>query len=351
MTTFSDRPDTAPGTRPVVATACGKIILLGEHAVVYGEPAVAVPLRAWRLSVVLSQPERWVMGEPAGQPSLDETIPTGLDAVMPRVRPDPNAPTADFGEDPPLDVDLSDDAPAGSRRDVARALAAAAANLGVTLPVPLRVAVRSGGLRSGLGTSAALGTACARALLVWEGEEPDDERVLQAAAAVEQLFHSSPSGIDHTVSVTEQPVWFVKGRPAEALTGLPPLTLVLLPRRSSRSTAELVDGVRDRLVGDPTLVRTVAELGRWTREGLAAWRDGDLVALGEAMTAQGRGLDRLGVVEEGDREAVHAALAAGARGAKITGAGGGGSLIALVADDGAAVRDAWGPDAVTLTLS
>ena len=47
MSTSSSLPDTPPGHRPTVATACGKVILLGEHSVVYGEPAIALPLTGY----------------------------------------------------------------------------------------------------------------------------------------------------------------------------------------------------------------------------------------------------------------------------------------------------------------
>ncbi|MCO4768511.1 MAG: mevalonate kinase [Deltaproteobacteria bacterium] len=312
MSAISDRPDTSPGVRPTIATACGKVILLGEHSVVYGEPAIAVPLPPLRLSVVLAE-----------------------------------------GADPdrPLAVDLEEGAPPDAHDSVSRALGTAAAALDVAVPLPVRVAVRTGGLRSGMGTSAALGVAMARALLAWHGEEDDGARVLGAAEAVERLFHGNPSGIDHTVSAMERPLWFIKGKGTEALAGLSPLRLVLLRRQSEQATVAIVGALRERLAGEPALVRTVADMGRIARESRSAWEAGDLSTLASGLNAQQAALDHLGVVHVRDREAIAVALDAGALAAKITGAGAGGSVLALVPDDETSQRllTAWGPDALAYT--
>ncbi len=384
------RPDTPPGQRPAVATACGKIILLGEHSVVYGEPAIAVPLSDLRLSVVIAAPAvSWVppgakdsgpikapmtsgastdavetlampaFGSPefdefadeviADAPTLDEDDITDPDTLGGAL--EAPARTLDGGERPPLAIDVEPGAPEGAASDVSRALGTAARALGVRLPLPVRVAVRAGGLRSGMGTSAALGTAVARALLSWYGETPTTERVFGAAAAVERMLHQDPSGIDHTVAVHEAPVWFEKEKAPIPLEGLPPLQIVLLPRRSPRSTAEVVGGVREAIVADPHLIRVIAEMGRWSRDGRAAWQAGDLEGLAEAMNQQQRSLDKIGVVNDDDREGVAAALEAGARAAKITGAGWGGTLLALVdGSSAAAVQEAWGPSSVRVRV-
>jgi len=336
--------------------------------VVYGEPAIAVPLQDLRLSVVLASPEPvW----PAGQGGEVATPSTGrgnTDSVqtlsMPAVGSvelsdlaetetlgDTGSMTLDLGEQPPLQVDVDDDAPEGAQADISRALGAAAQALGLPMPLPLRVAVRSGGLRSGMGTSAALGTALARGLLAWYGE-PADERVRAAALAVEQLFHIRPSGIDHAVTVSESPVWYEKDSEPVVLQGLPPLDLVLLPRTSERKTADLVEEVRQRLVSDPSLVRVVAEMGRWSRDGRDAWKAGDMPGLAEAMRGQQRSLERLGVTCDSDRDGVQVATDAGALAAKVTGAGWGGTLLALVNSTCAeAVLEAWGSGALRVRIA
>jgi mevalonate kinase len=354
MTTSSNLPDSAPGHRPAVATACGKVILLGEHAVVYGEPALAVPLSGHRLSVVLAeQGTGWAPMDLAAAQissqmglSIDDADPSlgggGATQSMPSVR---------GKQVRPIEITLDEQAPPGASADIYRALGSAAQALGLQLPLPLRVAVRGGGLRSGMGTSAALGTALGRALLSWYGYEPEPDRVFLAAAAVENMFHGEPSGIDHTVSTYEKPVWFEKGMQPTSLTQLPSLMLVVRPGASSERTRDIVEGVRLRVASDPSLVRTLAEIGRWSRIGRSAWSAGQLAGLAQAMTEQQVCLEQLGVVHEQDHQAIAIARSAGALAAKITGAGWGGTVLALVEEHSAAqVQGAWGAGAFALAL-
>lgn len=331
--------DTIPGARPVEASACGKVILFGEHSVVYGEPALAVPLRAARMRVRLAGLEGGVGSDSEAAPSTDATETQDALTAVRRRRPGGPRPAdpALLASMPtvfsPLSIEVEGQAPESAPRDISRALAAASHGLGLPMPLPLRLRVANTGLASGLGTSAALGVALVRALARWHGEEPVGERCFGAAMAVEALFHGNPSGVDVAVATHEVPLWFVRGTNPLPLSSLPPLQVVLLRRRSTVPTRVLVEGVRARLAEDPALARVIAELGRATRLGRAAWEAVDHGALAAAMRDAQDGLDRLGVVAAGDRETVAAALEAGAVAAKITGAGGGGSVIALPASD------------------
>lgn len=339
----------------MVATACGKVILLGEHAVVYGEPALAVPLSCHRLSVVLAEqgvgwaPMDLAAAQVSSQMGLTiDPEDMGLDGGGGATH---SMPSVGGVQVRPIIITLEDNAPEGASADIFRALGSAARALGLQLPLPLRLAVRSGGLQSGMGTSAALGTALARALLSWYSCEAEPERVMSAAEAVEKMFHGQPSGIDHTVSTFEKPVWFEKGLPPTPLENLPPLSIVVRPGASDQQTREIVNGVRMRLASDPGLVRTMAEIGRWSRMGRSAWVAGEPRGVAQAMAEQQACLELLGVVHDRDREGIHAAIQAGAMAAKITGAGWGGTLIALVEDGaGAQVERAWGAGAFTLEL-
>jgi mevalonate kinase len=355
MTTSSDLPDTAPGHRPVVATACGKVILLGEHAVVYGEPALAVPLSTSRLSVVLAEPGAGWGPMDLAAAQISNQMGIALDPgdlqLVGGGGATQSMPSVGGQQVRPITITLDEGAPEGASDDIFRALGSAAQALGLQLPLPLRMAVRAGGLRSGMGTSAALGTALGRALLSWYGLAPDRDRVLEAAAAVERMFHGQPSGIDHTVSTYEQPVWYEKGMQPTPLEAMPPLLVVVRPGASDAGTREIVDGVRARLASEPALVRTIAEIGRWSRIGRSAWAAGQSRGLAQAMVEQQGCLEQLGVVHDRDREGIHTAVAAGALAAKITGAGWGGTLLALV-EAGAApqVQRAWGPGSFVLNL-
>lgn len=343
--------DTAAGERPVQSSACGKVLLLGEHAVVYGEPALAIPLPGARLRVQLGGLDGGVGDRTLGPGDFDGLqTQDALKSVRARKRPRPVNPDLVASAPSvftPLQIEVDATAPEGAAQDVSRALAAASHGLSLPMPLPLRLRVSAPTLASGMGTSAALAVALVRALARWHNEDPETGRVIQAAMAVEQLFHGNPSGVDVAVSAHERALWFTKAGGPTVLPPLPPLSLVLLGRRSPVATRTLVEGVRARLADDPALARVIAELGRATRQGRAAWEAEDIDALGAAMRSQHEGLDRLGVVRPEDHQSVEAALAAGAVGAKITGAGGGGSILALAPDEGTArsIAAAWGPGA------
>jgi mevalonate kinase len=292
----------------VSGTACAKLILCGEHAVVYGRPAIALPLTDLRASVAVEQ-------LPAG---------AGIRLRTPNLELPPEA-------DDPL-IELA--------RIVAVQLAIAP-DLGVTIHSDIPIA-------SGMGSGAAVATALVRALAALSGHTLAPEAISALVYASEQRFHGTPSGIDNTVIAHERPIWYCRGEQAtiEPITVGVPLTLVIGDTGVRSATRLPVGWVRERRTADPAQYDAIfEEIGRLVaqiRDLLAA---GDLRALGAYLNANHELLQRLGVSSPELDRLVEAARGAGALGAKLSGAGWGGVMLALTEPDRAetiarALRDA-----------
>lgn len=269
-----------------VGTAGGKVILLGEHSVVFGHPALAAAL-------------------PYGVRMEAEHASGGVALVGAAVPDDPR---------------------------VADAVARIAEIVGVSgATVRVESELPAGG---GLGSSAAFAVALARALGSLSGGI-SDEQVAQAALASELVFHGRPSGVDHTACAREGMILFRRGEPPDVRAIVParPLTLVVGLTGRSRSTGEKIASLQARVEQAPQRwLPVVKRLGALAVEGARAVETGSLASLGEMMDEAHRWLVQceLSCVELD--EIVHAAKEAGALGAKLTGAGGGGAAIALVED-------------------
>jgi mevalonate kinase len=293
----------------------GKIILFGEHAVVRGAPALASGLPGGCEALVTSQP--------SGPARLSLHDGTAGDALLD---------TASAGE---------------SHTGLARAWSAICAALGMTgaaLHVRATLYIFPG---SGLGSSAALAVAAARALLsaaAGAACDPHDPRVMAACAASEAVFHGQASGVDQAAALHGGLIRFVR-RPQTTITpitGHAPFKLAVCQAAPGASTAEQVAGVMARHARQTTLIDELdGWIGQLTEAAIAAIHAADWPMLGELMDLNHGALVSLGVSTEALDTACHVARRAGALGAKLTGAGGGGCVIALVEGDARAILDAW----------
>ena len=285
------------------AEAHGKVIVCGEHAVVYGYPAVAAGLPQGLILTARPLPARDPITLSIAAWDLDLVLAVDSDHPVARAC---------------LEVLAHCDGP----------LTGWAIRGETRLPA-----------RAGLGSSAALTVALAR--LVFGPDAPADD-VVAASLAGERVFHGEPSGLDSRVAAQGGVLRFVRGEPVRAIRPGIPLPLVIVPSGIPRSTADQVAKVRRRLERVPSVVRPVlTALGQAAEASILAIEHGDLVALGELFDVAHGLLCAVGVSSPAlDRLAADARLA-GARGAKLTGAGGGGCLLALAGDEPAPLSAAF----------
>jgi hydroxymethylglutaryl-CoA reductase len=259
--------------------AAGKVILLGEHAVVYGKHAVALPIAdAVRASVTRSS-----AGTSPDIPELGKVI------------------------------------------ELIRARLGVSGDYAVEVRSRLPVAM-------GLGASAAFAVAITRAFNAKLGLGLDDAAVNAIAFECEKLAHGTPSGIDNTIATYARPMLFRSGAELEfrELQSSGSLPLVIACSSRGGLTKELVAGVRARREQSTEHYDAIfAQIDALSLAGAAALERGDLDELGRLMNIC-QGLLTAIEVSTPELEAMVAiARAAGAAGAKLTGAGGGGSMIAL----------------------
>ena len=289
----------------MTGVACGKVILLGEHAVVYGVPALAVGIdrgaRAEAKALEAGPCRLLVRGWNLAVRENEENhdLARAFRALLDAARDDHPALA-------PCSVEVEADLPPGG----------------------------------GLGCSAAMGVAIARAI------EPaaSDDALQERAMAWERVFHGNPSGIDAAVAARGGCVFFRKGEPLERVRVRGPLHLCVGSTGIASSTKAMVDAVARLRARRPEIVAKSFEgVHTLAKNARLAIEAGDHFALGRLMDLNQMLLAGLFVSSAEIERLCGLARDAGALGAKLTGAGGGGSVVALVPSAlvGESVFAAW----------
>jgi mevalonate kinase len=284
---------------PVSVSAPAKVILFGEHAVVYGQPALAVPVSSLRVTVSVT-------------PAVAPTFAAGEW-------------TRDFPHD--IRVEQLTD-------PVLRMAKSTASHLGIEVP-PARYEIASQiPVASGLGSGAAVSAAVGRAIAAAAGTSITDDALNALVYEIERIHHGTPSGIDNTVIVYEKPVYFVRGKPIEMFSVAIPLNLLIADTGRSALTKESVGDVRKLADTQPDFaLPRIAQIGRIVNAARNAISSGNLNAMGQLMADNHTLLRDLTVSSPELDKLVEAALSAGAIGAKLSGGGRGGNMIALISPE------------------
>ena len=290
--------------------APGKVILFGEHAVVYGQPAIAVPVQQVQARVLV----RPLFNAPSGRIRI--------------LAPDVGL-EADLGE-------LDENQP------LAAAVRLTLREMGVEYPLAVTIRVTSTiPVAAGLGSGAAVSVALARALSSFMGHPLADEQVSAVAFEVEKIHHGTPSGIDNTVVTYAQPVYYLKDKPIETFRVGTPFTLLIADTGIPSPTRAAVGDVRTAREAEPAKYEALfAEIGAVSAAARGCLERGELAQLGELMNTNHSLLRQIGVSSPELDALVAAAREAGALGAKLSGGGRGGNMIALPGEDADALEAA-----------
>ena len=270
----------------------GKLILFGEHAVVYGHRALACSVpRGARVELSRSPAPSWTVDHPGGSFTANNDVLRAGEILLRH-----------------LDLRPAE----------------------LTIRVELSIPVGAG-----LGSSAAMAVALARAACALQEIPPERQEaiVFDAVAASEQILHGNASGIDQAAACSRGFFTFTRGAAPEPLQA-PDRRWLIARVAPAASTSRLVQGVADRRGRHPALLDTIfQEIDDLAAAGADALRAGRFEEVGELMDINQGLLNALGVSTPALEQACFAARQAGALGAKLTGAGGGGCIVALPAEE------------------
>jgi len=291
--------------RTGTASSHGKTILIGEHAVVYGAPALVLPVLDAEVVATVTPVD------PAAGPAghvLESAVHTGpLDLAPAAVMPTVTAVTATL-----------------------RHLGVADRHFHVRVDSEVPTA-------RGMGSSAAVAAAVTAAVADALGTTLDPQTHHELIQECERVAHGRPSGLDARGVVAAAPVWFEGGRIEPVDLGAP-FTFVVADTGVPGHTREAVAAVRDRHDADPAGDAVVARIGALAIEARGTLERGDAQALGATMDAAHELLTALDVSSDDLDRLVGAARAADALGAKLTGGGRGGCVLVLATDGAHADR-------------
>lgn len=280
-----------------------KAILIGEHAVVYDQPAIAIPIPTVRMQVQLTprSDQQQLITSAMYNGSLQAAANSrfaGIAVLIRQLLIRFDAVTQGFG------LNIISDLP------------------------PER----------GMGSSAATAVAVVRAFHAAFSAKLDHAALLRWAGISEHIIHGNPSGIDAATCSADRPQWFIRGQKPRSLALPHTGVLVIADSGIQGQTRVAVAAVAQRLQMDPASMELITGLGILTRRAAVAMADDNFATLGAIMNSAQSKLAALGVSNEPLERLISSARANGALGAKLTGSGKGGCILALAADADAAAK-------------
>lgn len=274
-------------------TAHGKIILTGEHAVVYGMPAIAMPFPQVRAIVTVEKIADEMMLSSEFYHGPLAQIPEKLQGIVACVN--------------------------ATLKVLNRPQKGLRINLNTSIPIG-----------RGLGSSAAIAVAVVKGVFAFYGQRPTKRELMALVRIAETFSHGNPSGIDVAAASADSLIWFQKRKGMKELQIARPIYLIVADTGMIADTHQAVSIVREKYKNYPERTKKVVRsLGAISVQARNALASGNVKYLGMLLNAAQGKLEELGVSNLAINQLVHVARKAGALGAKLTGGGLGGCVLAL----------------------
>lgn len=273
-----------------LATSHGKIILIGEHSVVYGKPAIAIPLKSVSLDVYIEESDKNHIQCKFFEGELCESSEDllGIKTLIEKF-------LEEYNIDNKIKISIESDIPN----------------------------------ERGMGSSAASSVGVARALFNYFDIKHTEEDILEWANISEKIIHGNPSGIDINVIMNNKSVYFIRDKEIETFPINLNAYLVIGDTGIKGKTKEAVSDVKKLLDKDAKYMEYVDNLSILSDEARSYIENRDLENLGNTMNKAHENLQKLQVSSKELDEMVNIANENKALGAKLTGGGRGGCMIAL----------------------
>lgn len=272
-----------------IGKAPGKIILMGEHAVVYGKKAIAMPFFSVQIRSTTSYEKGPITISSAcydGELETSEVAIFGIKTLIEK--------TLEYLDQPIQNLHIKIES---------------------TIP-PQR----------GLGSSAAVSISVVRSLFDYFDEELSHDTLTELVFHAENIHHHNPSGLDATTIIEENFLIFEKGKKVKKVTSKLKGYLIVSDTGEIGNTKESVANVQKNLKKNKHLIDV---LGALSEKAIPMIEEGDNQGLGDLMNQAHSALNSLGVSNQSLNALTEVARLHGALGAKLTGGGNGGCLVAL----------------------